>query len=111
MDAKLEVLGASGPALVQDGGRSGHMHHGVPPGGALVPEWLAAANRARAFGMRVAFYDPYLPSGMEIAVDAERCADLETLLGLSDAVSIHAPGGEGTRGMLGARAFARFLRR
>lgn len=46
MDAKLEVLGASGPALVQDGGRGGRMHQGVPPGGALVPEWLAAANRA-----------------------------------------------------------------
>lgn len=46
MNAKLEVLGVSGPALVQDGGRPGRMHHGVPPGGALVPEWLAAANRA-----------------------------------------------------------------
>ncbi len=27
-----------------------------------------------AFGMRIAFYDPYLPSGMEIAVGAQRCA-------------------------------------
>ncbi|HYO53696.1 biotin-dependent carboxyltransferase family protein [Archangium sp.] len=46
MDAWLEVIEAGGPAMVQDGGRAGLMHHGVPPGGALVPEWLAAANRA-----------------------------------------------------------------
>src|SRR5688572_13419292 len=46
MDAWLEVLEAGGPVLVQDGGRAGLMHHGVPPGGALVPEWLAAANRS-----------------------------------------------------------------
>ncbi|WNG41240.1 biotin-dependent carboxyltransferase family protein [Archangium violaceum] len=46
MDARLEVLEVGGPVLVQDGGRAGSMHHGVPPGGALVPEWLAAANRA-----------------------------------------------------------------
>jgi biotin-dependent carboxylase-like uncharacterized protein len=46
MDAWLEVLTVGGPVLVQDGGRVGRMHHGVPPGGALVPEWLAGANRA-----------------------------------------------------------------
>jgi 5-oxoprolinase (ATP-hydrolysing) subunit C len=32
--------------MVQDGGRPGHMHEGVPPGGALVPELLARANVA-----------------------------------------------------------------
>lgn len=31
-------------ATIQDGGRPGHMHEGVPPGGPLVPELLAAAN-------------------------------------------------------------------
>lgn len=46
MDAWLEVLDARGAALVQDAGRPGHMHEGLPPGGARVPEWLAAANRA-----------------------------------------------------------------
>jgi biotin-dependent carboxylase-like uncharacterized protein len=46
MDAWLEVLDVRGPVGVQDGGRPGRMHQGVPPGGALVPEWLAAANRA-----------------------------------------------------------------
>ncbi|WP_257462532.1 5-oxoprolinase subunit C family protein [Archangium lipolyticum] len=46
MDATWEVLDVGGAVLVQDGGRAGLMHQGVPPGGALVPEWLAAANRA-----------------------------------------------------------------
>lgn len=42
----IEIVTAAGPAMVQDGGRRGRMHQAVPPGGALVPELLAAANRA-----------------------------------------------------------------
>ncbi len=67
---------------------------------------LATALRARAFGMPIAFYDPYLPAGMEIAVAAQRCASLEELMRIADVVSAHAPGGEETRGMLGEAAFA-----
>ncbi|PTL79547.1 biotin-dependent carboxyltransferase family protein [Vitiosangium sp. GDMCC 1.1324] len=59
MNATVEVLEAGGPVLVQDGGRSGHMHHGVPPGGALVPEWLAAANRAVGNGWSAAALECY----------------------------------------------------
>ena len=33
---------------------------------------LAAARRAAAFDMRVAFYDPYLSSGVELAVGYDR---------------------------------------
>jgi biotin-dependent carboxylase-like uncharacterized protein len=40
----IEVVAVTGLALVQDRGRPGHMHQGVPPGGALVPEMLARAN-------------------------------------------------------------------
>jgi biotin-dependent carboxylase-like uncharacterized protein len=40
----IEVLAARGLATVQDGGRPGRMHEGIPPGGALVPELLARAN-------------------------------------------------------------------
>jgi biotin-dependent carboxylase-like uncharacterized protein len=43
---ELEIAAAPGLALFQDGGRPGWMHEGVPPGGALVPEWLARANAA-----------------------------------------------------------------
>ena len=42
----LEVIAARGPALVQDAGRPGRMHEGIPAGGPLVPERLLASNRA-----------------------------------------------------------------
>ena len=34
-----------GLVTVQDLGRRGHMHEAIPPGGALVPKLLVAANR------------------------------------------------------------------
>jgi 5-oxoprolinase (ATP-hydrolysing) subunit C len=40
----IEVVAIAGLATIQDGGRPGRMHQGVPPGGALVPELLARAN-------------------------------------------------------------------
>jgi allophanate hydrolase subunit 2 len=40
------VAALAGVVTVQDGGRPGRMHEGVPPGGALVPELLARANAA-----------------------------------------------------------------
>ena len=43
---QIEVVGVAGLAAIQDGGRPGRMHEGIPPGGALVPELLARANRA-----------------------------------------------------------------
>ena len=42
----LTVTKASGLATIQDGGRPGFLHQGVPPGGALVPALLARANAA-----------------------------------------------------------------
>jgi biotin-dependent carboxylase-like uncharacterized protein len=42
----IEVVSVAGLATVQDGGRTGRMHEGVPPGGALVRELLARANSA-----------------------------------------------------------------
>lgn len=42
----LRVQHAIGLCTVQDLGRPGRMHEAVPPGGALVPERLIAANRA-----------------------------------------------------------------
>jgi biotin-dependent carboxylase-like uncharacterized protein len=43
---RIEVAAVTGLSTVQDGGRPGRMHQGVPPGGALVPELLARANAA-----------------------------------------------------------------
>jgi lactate dehydrogenase-like 2-hydroxyacid dehydrogenase len=67
---------------------------------------LAASFRARGFGMRIAFFDPYLPSGMEIAVGAHRCASLGELMALADVLSIHAPANDETEGLVGATAFS-----
>jgi biotin-dependent carboxylase-like uncharacterized protein len=44
----IVVVAVAGVVLVQDGGRPGRMHEGVPPGGPLVPELLARANLAVA---------------------------------------------------------------
>jgi lactate dehydrogenase-like 2-hydroxyacid dehydrogenase len=67
---------------------------------------LAAANRARAFGMQIAFHDPNLASGMEIAVGARRCSSLEDLMAISDVLSVHAPASAETQGLIGEAAFA-----
>lgn len=42
----LRVVSVAGLVTVQDLGRPGFMHQGVPPGGALVPTFLRAANGA-----------------------------------------------------------------
>jgi len=67
---------------------------------------LAAARRAAAFDMRVVFYDPYLPNGVELATGYERARELDKLIGASDILSIHAPLTAETRGLIGERALA-----
>ena len=52
---------------------------------------LAVAARARAFGMEVAFHDPYLPAGIEHSLGFRRTAALDELLGGADVVSLHCP--------------------
>lgn len=66
----------------------------------------AAALRARAFGMNVAFYDPWLPNGAELAFGFTRMRSLDALLGVADVVSIHAPLTPETRAMIDADAVA-----
>jgi C-terminal binding protein len=60
----------------------------------------AVALRAKAFGFRVVFYDPYLPNGVELGLGVERAATLEDLLRQTDTLSVHAPLTRETRGML-----------
>jgi lactate dehydrogenase-like 2-hydroxyacid dehydrogenase len=66
----------------------------------------AAALRARAFGMEVVFYDPYLPNGAELPFGFTRAGTLHELLGLADVVSIHAPLTRETRRMIDGSAVA-----
>ena len=60
------------------------------------------ARRARAFGMRVLAYDPYLTAAAARERGIE-LADFATVLGSSDFVSVHAALTQETRGMVGAR--------
>jgi D-3-phosphoglycerate dehydrogenase/C-terminal binding protein len=64
---------------------------------------LATARRAAGFDMRVLFYDPYLPNGIELATGYERARDLDKLIGASDILSIHAPLTDETRNLIGDR--------
>jgi phosphoglycerate dehydrogenase-like enzyme len=66
----------------------------------------ATALRAKAFGFRVVFHDPYLAPGADKALSIERAESLDTLLQSSDVVSVHCPLTRETRGMIGARELA-----
>ena len=66
----------------------------------------AVARRALALDMSVAFFDPYVGEGWDLALGVGRCDSLEALLASSDAVSLHLPLSAETRGMIGAAALA-----
>ncbi len=63
-------------------------------------------RRARAFGMRVLAYDPFLgaDAARELGVEL---ADLDTVLGQADVISLHVPLTDKTRGMLGDAQLAK----
>lgn len=60
------------------------------------------ARRARAFGMRVVAYDPFLTEERAHALHVE-LAPLDDVLRQSDVVSVHVPLTDGTHGLVGAR--------
>ena len=67
----------------------------------------AAALRAKAFGFRTVFFDPYASVGTHKAIGVERVNTLDELLRLSDVVSVHCPLTAETRGMIGEKEIAR----
>lgn len=67
----------------------------------------AAALRAKAFGFRVVFYDPYVPSGTHKALGVTRVDSLDELLRTADVISVHCPLTDETRGMIGEKEIAR----
>ena len=60
--------------------------------------------KARAFGMRVLAYDPYL-SAQELQQKGAEKVEFDQLLRESDFISIHAPLTPETRGMFGLKEF------
>ena len=67
----------------------------------------AIALRAKALGMYIIFYDPYLPDGQDKALGVVRCENLSGLLEQSDVVSIHTPLSKETRGMADSTFFTK----
>lgn len=59
----------------------------------------AVALRAKAFGLQIVFYDPYIPDGQDKALGVRRCSRMDSLLCESDIVSIHTPLTEETKEM------------
>jgi phosphoglycerate dehydrogenase-like enzyme len=66
----------------------------------------AVAMRAPAFGLRVAFYDPYVAAGADKALGLDRTESLGELAAESDILTLHVPLTEETRGMVGAEELA-----
>ena len=67
----------------------------------------AVAIRARAFGMEVIAYDPYIPDERFAAQQVRRMATLDALLDASHICTVHVPLTDETRGMIGAAELAR----
>ncbi len=65
----------------------------------------AVTERLLPFGVRLLVYDPYI-EGELAARRGAQCVDLETLLRESDFVSLHAPAGDETEGLIGAGEFS-----
>src|SRR5438874_1125636 len=70
----------------------------------------AIALRAKALGLRVAFYDPYRPGGIDKALGIERCFELNELLARSEFLSLHCPLTRETYHILNTATLARLPR-
>ncbi|MBY0514147.1 MAG: C-terminal binding protein [Gemmataceae bacterium] len=66
----------------------------------------AAALRAKALGMDVAFYDPLKPDGYDKALGVRRVEKLDDLLRQAFVLSVHCPLTEETRNVVDARALS-----
>jgi D-3-phosphoglycerate dehydrogenase len=64
------------------------------------------AKRARAFGMRVVVYDPFLNAERARALDVE-IGSFDTVIERSDVISVHVPLTDVTRNLIGAAQIAR----
>jgi D-3-phosphoglycerate dehydrogenase len=64
----------------------------------------AVALRAKALGLNVIAYDPYIPIGRDVSLGV-RSVDYASLLRESDVISLHVPLTEETRHMIGSSEF------
>ena len=66
----------------------------------------ALAPKAKAFGLRVLAYDPFVAPDVFASLGVDSVS-LDELLASSDFISVHAPLTPQTRGLIGASAFAK----
>ena len=66
----------------------------------------ATAMRAKAFGMQIIFYDPYVKDGYDKALSIKRVDSLKDIAGIADVISIHTPLTTETLGMISDEFFA-----
>jgi len=71
---------------------------------------MAAALRAKSFGMDVAFLDPFVPDGREKALGIRRVETLDELLAQAHVLSLHCPLTPQTCGLIDAAALAKLPR-
>jgi len=64
------------------------------------------AHRAKAFGMTILAYDPYLTTARAEELEVQK-ADLDTVLANADFITIHMPKTKDTVNMLNAEAFSK----
>lgn len=62
----------------------------------------ATALRAKAFGMDVRFFDPYVENGKDLSLGVTRVDSLEALFAQSDVVSLHLPLEAATENLINA---------
>jgi len=68
----------------------------------------SVAFRAKAFGMNVSFYDPYINDGYDKALNITRSDSLEALISECDYISIHTPLTEETNGLINSNVIRKF---
>jgi D-3-phosphoglycerate dehydrogenase len=66
----------------------------------------ALAPKAKAFGLNVITYDPYVNTEAAAAAGVD-CVSFDDLLARSDFISVHAPLQPATRGLMNAKTFAK----
>ncbi len=68
---------------------------------------IKVANAAKALGMKVIGYDPFISDAAKAQLDGEISitADLDEIFAASDYITLHAPLNDSTRGMINKAAF------
>lgn len=85
---KKDIVGNWNPLKVTTFHRLSGRHIGIIGLGRI---GTAVALRAKAFGMKVSYYDPYKPNGYDKTFGFVNCATLSDLIKDIDILSIHAP--------------------